>query len=202
MRDAVAFHRPALVIDTSAFNDVDGAQSRCDEAYAVNALGPPQSRRSPPPRVEFRCIHVSTNYVFDGTTERQYHEFNVQIRCMRCMVRADLQARTPCARSTGAITSCAPLGFFGKAAIAFYSRCMRGPHTPGLRVANDQYGSPTYAPHLAEGIARLIATGAFGTYHMAGLAGRAATSWRGNCFSLSRFSPDAARHSRLVVPGG
>jgi dTDP-4-dehydrorhamnose reductase len=44
---------------------------------------------------------------------------------------------------------------------------------------NDQHGSPTYAPHLAEGIARLIETGAYGTYH---LAGRGGTSW----FELTR----------------
>jgi dTDP-4-dehydrorhamnose reductase len=35
-------------------------------------------------------------------------------------------------------------------------------------VVNDQRGSPTYAPHLAEAIARLVPTAAFGAYHMAG----------------------------------
>src|SRR5262249_15909657 len=43
-----------------------------------------------------------------------------------------------------------------------------------LRVVNDQVGSPTYAPHLAEAILRLIETEAYGTYH---LAGRGGTSW-------------------------
>jgi dTDP-4-dehydrorhamnose reductase len=38
-------------------------------------------------------------------------------------------------------------------------------------VVSDQYGSPTYAPHLAEAIARLIETGAYGTYHLAGSGG-------------------------------
>jgi hypothetical protein len=33
-------HRPQLVLNASAFNDVDGAESRAGEAYAVNALGP------------------------------------------------------------------------------------------------------------------------------------------------------------------
>jgi len=35
-------------------------------------------------------------------------------------------------------------------------------------VVCDQYGSPTYAPHLAAAIAGLIGTGAYGTYHIAG----------------------------------
>jgi dTDP-4-dehydrorhamnose reductase len=39
----------------------------------------------------------------------------------------------------------------------------------GVRVVNDQTGSPTYAPHLAAAIARLVeARAPFGTYHMAG----------------------------------
>jgi dTDP-4-dehydrorhamnose reductase len=41
-------------------------------------------------------------------------------------------------------------------------------------VVSDQYGSPTYAPHLAAAIARLIETDAYGTYH---LAGRGEASW-------------------------
>jgi dTDP-4-dehydrorhamnose reductase len=35
-------------------------------------------------------------------------------------------------------------------------------------VVCDQFGSPTYAPHLVGAIARLIETGAYGTYHLAG----------------------------------
>ena len=45
---------------------------------------------------------------------------------------------------------------------------------PEVRVVRDQIGSPTYAPHLAEAIGRLIETGAFGTYHFAGAG---AASW-------------------------
>ena len=37
-----------------------------------------------------------------------------------------------------------------------------------VRVVTDQVGSPTYAPHLARGLLRVIETGAFGTYHLAG----------------------------------
>jgi dTDP-4-dehydrorhamnose reductase len=43
-----------------------------------------------------------------------------------------------------------------------------------VRVVNDQYGSPTFAPHLAQAVFRLVETDAHGTYHMAGSGG---TSW-------------------------
>ena len=41
-------------------------------------------------------------------------------------------------------------------------------HQPIVRVANDQHGSPTYAPHLASALARLLDIMAYGTYHLAG----------------------------------
>jgi dTDP-4-dehydrorhamnose reductase len=43
-----------------------------------------------------------------------------------------------------------------------------------LRVVDDQWGSPTYAPHLAAALAQLIATDAYGTHHLAntGVASR------------------------------
>jgi dTDP-4-dehydrorhamnose reductase len=44
---------------------------------------------------------------------------------------------------------------------------------PEVHVVSHQYGSPTYVPHLADGLARLIETEAYGTYHMAGKG----TSW-------------------------
>ena len=72
--------------------------------------------------------------------------------------------------------------------------------SPGLRVANDQYGSPTYAPHLAEGIARLIATGAFGTYHMSGAGGTSRYDLTCELFRLLRLSPMPQAASRFDFP--
>jgi dTDP-4-dehydrorhamnose reductase len=40
-----------------------------------------------------------------------------------------------------------------------------------VSVVSDQYGSPTYALHLAEAIVKLIRTSAYGTYHIAGSGG-------------------------------
>ena len=45
---------------------------------------------------------------------------------------------------------------------------------PEVRVVNDQFGSPTFAPHLRAGLLELIRTTSWGTYH---LAGRGVASW-------------------------
>src|ERR1700689_3858667 len=39
VRAVIAGYRPATVINAAAFNDVDGAESRQAEAYAINAAG-------------------------------------------------------------------------------------------------------------------------------------------------------------------
>src|SRR5207244_2373502 len=66
---------PALVINAGAFNDVDGAESRGAEAYAVNALGP-RNLAVATAAAGIPIVHVSTDYVFDGAIERPYHEFD------------------------------------------------------------------------------------------------------------------------------
>jgi dTDP-4-dehydrorhamnose reductase len=50
-------------------------------------------------------------------------------------------------------------------------------------VVNDQFGSPTFAPHLAAGLLELVETGSWGTYH---LAGRGVASWHELTVALYR----------------
>jgi len=40
-----------------------------------------------------------------------------------------------------------------------------------VKVVDDQFSSPTYAPHLAQAISELIQSQAYGVYHMAGQGG-------------------------------
>jgi dTDP-4-dehydrorhamnose reductase len=198
VRDAVALHRPALVINASAFNDVDGAESRGAEAYAVNALGPRNlavvSAASGIP-----LVHVSTDYVFDGAAERPYHEFDrpnplsvygasklAGEDAVRALNRRHYVVRTAWLFWEGG----------NNFLLSMYARAA----SPGLRVANDQYGSPTYAPHLAQGIARLIATGAFGTYHMAGAGGTSRYELTCELFRLLRLSAMPQAASRFDFP--
>jgi len=199
VRDAVAFHRPALVINASAFNAVDGAESRSAEAYAVNALGP-RNLAVASAASGIPLVHVSTDYVFDGAVERPYHEFD----------RTNPLSVYGASKLAGedAVRSLNRRHYIVRTAWLFWesgknfllSMYARGASS-ALRVASDQYGSPTYVPHLADGIARLIATGAFGTYHMVGAGGASRHELTCELFRLLRPSmmPEAA--SRLDFPG-
>ena len=73
VHEVLARDRPDLVINAAAFNDVDGAESRRNEAYAVNACGP-RNLAFETGELGIPIVHVSTDYVFDGRLKRPYHE--------------------------------------------------------------------------------------------------------------------------------
>jgi dTDP-4-dehydrorhamnose reductase len=68
---AVATHRSDVVINTAAFTMVDEAERQPALAYAVNATGAGNVAAAAE-TVGARVIHVSTDYVFDGTGRKPY----------------------------------------------------------------------------------------------------------------------------------
>src|SRR5262249_9377044 len=58
--------RPDAIVNCAAWTDVDGAESHAAEAAAVNAAGPGHLARAAA-AAGAPLLHVSTDYVFDGT---------------------------------------------------------------------------------------------------------------------------------------
>jgi dTDP-4-dehydrorhamnose reductase len=167
VRAAVASHRPELVLNAAAYNQVDAAESDPDAAYRGNALGP-RNLALAAAESGAAVLHVSTDYVFDGRGDRPYHEYDRP--APRSVYGASKLAGELAVRELN------PRHWIVRTAWVYHEETPNFPRTmlrlaerpDPLRVVADQIGSPTYAPHLAAAIARLIATGAFGTYHLAG----------------------------------
>jgi len=177
VRAAVQTSQPDLVLNAAAFNNVDGAESDPDAAYRGNALGP-RNLAVVTAACRIPLLYVSTDYVFAGTSKRPYHEFDCPRP--RSVYGASKLAGEEVVRALN------PFHYVIRAAWLYHTTGRNFPKTMcsladqlEVRVVSDQYGSPTYAPHLAAAIARLIPTGAYGTYHFAGQGG---TSW----FELTR----------------
>ena len=64
--EAVTRAAPDAIVNCAAFTDVDGAESDEVSAFAVNAHGAGNLARAAT-RSGARLVHVSTDYVFDGT---------------------------------------------------------------------------------------------------------------------------------------
>jgi dTDP-4-dehydrorhamnose reductase len=73
VRRAVGDAAPALIVNCSAFNDVDGAEARPIEALEVNAFAVRSLARAAR-EVGATLVHYSTDFVFDGTASSPYDE--------------------------------------------------------------------------------------------------------------------------------
>jgi dTDP-4-dehydrorhamnose reductase len=173
IHEVLARDRPDLLINTAAFNDVDGAESRRSDAYAVNACGP-RNLAFETAELGIPIVHLSTDYVFDGKLRRPYHEHD-DTNPLSLYGASKLAGERAVATLNPRHYIVRAAWFYWESGKGFLTSMCSNTAKPELRVANDQFGSPTYVPHLAEAIARLIETNAFGTYHVAGAGG--ASRW-------------------------
>jgi dTDP-4-dehydrorhamnose reductase len=170
--------RPDVVINATAYNKVDAAESEVEAAFAVNA-GAVLNLALAARRGGALLVHVSTDYVFDGAQARPYVEddtprpLNAYGRSKRAgeMMLQAVGAPSLLVRTSGVF---GPGGSRAKGG-SFVDRILERARTgASLRVVDDQRFAPTYAPDLATAIVALIAAGATGVVHV---ANEGACSW-------------------------
>lgn len=71
VRDHILAHPPTLVINAAAYTAVDAAESDSARAFAVNAQGAANVAKAAKD-VRARLVHISTDYVFDGSRRIPY----------------------------------------------------------------------------------------------------------------------------------
>jgi dTDP-4-dehydrorhamnose reductase len=69
----LAAHRPDVVVNTAAMHNVDRCEQEPTRAFEVNGVGPLNLARASK-RLDFKLIHISTDYVFGGRRSDPYHE--------------------------------------------------------------------------------------------------------------------------------
>ncbi len=164
--------RPDLVLNAAAYTDVDGAERDPAAAFAGNAVAPRILALATAER-GIPLVHLSSDYVFDGEAGRAYHEFDAPAPLSvygRSKLAGEQETRAMNPRHF-VVRSAWLYGPVGRNfALTMRSLAERAE----VAVVSDQFGSPTYAPHLAAALERLIETGSYGTYH---LVNRGVASW-------------------------
>lgn len=161
--------RPELVINSAAFTNVDGCEANKVICHEVNADGAGNIARACSSCEKTPLIHVSTDYVFDGTGSEPYledaevaplGEYGKSKYAGEVQVRTALPGRNLIVRTAW---------LFGDHGANFVKTMLRlGRERDQLKVVDDQTGSPTYAGHLALALKQLAETRLAhpGIYHM------------------------------------
>ena len=166
VRKALNSLRPHFVLNAAGYTQVDNAEKQKDEAYRGNALGP-RNLALATFESDIPLVHFSTDYVFDGTQTWPYHEFD-QPNPLSVYGASKLAGELEVRQGNPKHFVIRTAWLYHGTGRNFASTILRLAEEEQVRVVNDQHGSPTFAPHLAKAVARVLETEAYGTYHMAG----------------------------------
>ncbi len=175
IQNAIHTHQPNIVINCAAYTKVDLAESESESAHRINAEGAKNIAQACV-KADVSLIHISTDYVFDGTKSAPYLETDL----------------------------CNPLGVYGKSkyegekSILLYmpqAKIIRtqwlyghgggnfvetmirlGTTRDQISVIDDQIGTPTSTHDLAKAILLLSQQSTNGIFH---IRNAGSTSWYG-----------------------
>lgn len=176
---ALAPAKPELVVNTAAMHNLEACEADPDAAFAVNATGA-HNLAVAGCETGFALLHVSTDYVFDGTKGDPYTErdapgpLNVY---GRTKLKGEELVRETLPRHFIVRTS----GLYGRAACRakpsgnFVQLMLRLARERGeVRVVTDEIVTPTYTEDLARQMVRLTDSPLYGLYHA---TSQGETSW-------------------------
>lgn len=155
--------RPDVIINCAAHTAVDKCEDDVDNAYKINAVGP-KNLAAAMNAIGGEIVQVSTDYVFDGTSEKPYLEFDKPCPAsVYGQTKYDGEEFVKALNPKHYIVRTAWLYGDGNNFVKTMIRL--GENNPEVKVVNDQFGSPTSTVDLAKVIISLIENKNYGTFH-------------------------------------
>jgi dTDP-4-dehydrorhamnose reductase len=169
---AISAHRPAVVVNAAAYTKVDDAETHAEEAFRVNEEGAATLARACAAG-KIPLIHISTDYVFDGSKAGPYREDD-PVAPLGVYGRSKAAGEAAVTKSSERYVILRSSWLYGVYGTNFLKTILRlSSERDELKVVADQRGCPTGTADLAQAIllaAQRLATDASvsGTYHFAG----------------------------------
>jgi len=181
--ETIGTYRPDAVINCAGWTDVDEAEQDEAAARALNGGGAGNVARACA-LAGAHLVHVSTDYVFDGTATRPYVESD-PVAPLGAYGRTKLEGERRVAEELPSAAIARSAWLFGTAGRNFVDTMLRLAADRGeVTVVDDQVGCPTWTGHLAPALLALAAAPSLaGVFHVAG-AGQC--SWHD--FALEIFA--------------
>jgi dTDP-4-dehydrorhamnose reductase len=169
---AVDALRPDVVVHAAAWTAVDACESDPDRAFQVNAVGTRHVAEACD-AVGAHLVYVSTDYVFDGTSDRPYVEWD-RPAPRSVYGRSKLGGEQECPPGATVVRTSWVCGARGANMVKTALRLAAGGGP--LRFVDDQHGSPTFAADLAAALVTLATDRRPGVYHV---TNQGHTTWFG-----------------------
>jgi dTDP-4-dehydrorhamnose reductase len=158
---AAELYKPQVIFNAAAYTAVDKAESDKAQAHAINATAVAHLAKAAA-SIGAQLVHVSTDFVFDGTSSRAYLPDDP---CHPLGVYGLTKYEGEQAAGSGALI--VRTGWvYGLAGHNFVRTMLRlMAERDEIRVVVDQIGTPTYTPDLARALWAFAAQQARGLYH-------------------------------------
>lgn len=200
--EAIASARPDIVVSAAAYTAVDQAEDEPELAFAVNAVGAGKVSEAAG-RLGIPVIHLSTDYVFDGTKRSPYVETDAPapLGIYGASKLAGEQAVAAVNPHHLILRTAWVYSPFGKNFVKTVLRLAS--NQDEIRIVADQWGNPTSALDIANAVLHAAVMldqeksfDAFGIYH---LAGTGETNWSGFARNILRTSEGLEGPTARVV---
>ena len=162
--------RPEVIVNTAAFHHVDKCEQDPAKAYAVNGIGSRNLARAAN-EIDALLIHISTDYVFDGSKNTPYEESDAPLPLNvygNTKLAGEYYVRSIAKRHQVLRTS----GIYGKepcrakGGLNFVETMLKLARERGkVRVVGDEFVSPTFTPEIAEQAVALSRSNLNGLFH-------------------------------------
>jgi len=209
VRTVIRTVAPDLIVNTAAYTAVDRAESEPDLARAVNAEAP-AVMAAEARQLGAALIHLSTDYVFDGHQPTPYCEDDAPSP-LSVYGHTKWRGEQAILESGAAALVLRTSWVYADRGHNFVRTILRlARDRDELRIVDDQWGAPTWARSIAEGVAAIVARAGSdresiaaalyergGVYHMTA-AGR--TNWHQFAERIVAQVPDPARKLKAIVP--
>ena len=199
--EALAATRPDVVVSAAAYTAVDQAEDEPDLAFAVNAIGAGHVAGAAE-RLGVPVIHLSTDYVFDGTKDGAYDETDAPAP-LGVYGASKLAGERAVATANPRHLILRPAWIYSPFGKNFVKTILKlAEDRDEIAVVADQWGNPTSAHDVAGAILHAATRldcdkgfDAFGVYH---LAGTGETNWSGfACHTLEASRAYGGPHARV-----
>ena len=170
---AVKTFKPDVIINAAAHTAVDRAESEVELSEAINVKGP-QYLAEAANEIGAIILHISTDYVFEGTGTGEYKEGD-QTNPQGIYGRTKLEGEIAVQQANPRAIILRTAWVFGEHGHNFVKTMLRlAKDRDSLGIVGDQFGGPTYAGDIAKALIEMsnqILSGkenAFGVYHFTG----------------------------------